>query len=282
MKPGILAMQTTLADCIETEGIGLHSGKTAKVRVQPAEADFGVRFRVGGVEIPAHTDYVTDTRRCTTLGADGASVSTVEHLLSALAGLGIDNADIEVYGSEIPILDGSAMPWAEAFNQVGLCTLDTPRRYRRVTSLITLRVGDSHMAVSPSERYSATVVIDFDHPLIGTQAETLYDDPHRYCTDIAPARTFGFQHEIEALLASNLALGGTLENALVIKPDSFSTPLRVPNECLRHKALDLWGDLLLAGGPILGTVTAVRPGHRANVELARAIAKSASAPSSLV
>jgi UDP-3-O-[3-hydroxymyristoyl] N-acetylglucosamine deacetylase len=230
---------------------------------------------VDGRSFPAVAASVASTQRCTVLqSADGrARVSTVEHVLSALHGLQVDNALIGVDGPEIPILDGSALPWVEALLAAGIAPLAEPVEFLTLRETVALRDGDSWLVAEPADQFRVTCVIDFDHPLIGTQAETFVGDPHTFAREIAPARTFGFLAEVEALRAAGLALGGSLDNALIIHDDHFSSPFRVPNELLRHKLLDLWGDLALAGGRLRAHVTAVKPGHRINAAFAALLAQ---------
>src|SRR5690348_3524419 len=244
--------QTTLRGPFTVRGRGLHTGEPCTVTALPAAADGGVVFwlRRDGerVRIPALASCVTGTQRCTTLGAGEARLDTVEHLLSALAGLRIDNAEIEVDGLEIPALDGSALPWVEAIRGAGVERLPELGRVRELSQPVALRDGESWLVAAPSDRYALTCVTHFDHPLLGTQAVTFTEDPDAYAREVAPARTFGFAHEVEALRAAGLARGGSLDNALVIHEDRFSSDLRVPQECECHKLLDLIGDLSLAGG----------------------------------
>jgi UDP-3-O-[3-hydroxymyristoyl] N-acetylglucosamine deacetylase len=230
---------------------------------------------VDGAVLPARANIVVNTRRATCLAADGRQVDTVEHILSALHGLQIDNAEIEVSGPEIPALDGSALPWVEAFLGAGIAVLGEAVSPLRPTRTLALRDGDSWLTATPSNTFSLTCVTEFEHPLLGTQAATYNADPSVFAREIAPARTFGFAAEIDALRAAGLARGATLDNALVIYNDRFSDELRVPEECLRHKLLDLWGDLFLAGGRIQAAITAIKPGHKINAAFACMIADAA-------
>lgn len=267
--------QTTIGDSVRLSGTGLHSGERTRVTVLPAPPGTGVRFLVDGVSIPAHSDYVVNTRRATCLARGGARVDTVEHILSALHGLQIDNVEIEVFGSEAPILDGSALPWVNALQSAGIVPVGEDAEPIRPLSPIWLRDGDSWLIATPADEFSLTCIIEFDHPLLGTQAATFVADPQVFAAEIAPARTFGFAKEVEALYAAGLAKGGSLENALIIYDDHFSDDLRVPDECLRHKLLDLWGDLFLAGGRIQAAITAIKPGHRINAAFAAKLAQIA-------
>lgn len=275
LREAPLFQQTTLGGSVRVSGAGIHTGAQAQVTIHPADPHTGILFHAGGASFPASAACVVSARRCTSLGTDGVRVDTVEHLLSALRGLRVDNARIEVEGPELPILDGSALPWVEAIQSVGIAPQKAQGRPLTLTRTVALREGDSWLVATPSDRFTLTCVTHFDHPLLGTQADTFEDDPARYAAGIAPARTFGFFAEVQALLEAGLARGGTLENALIIYEDRFSLPLRVPDECLRHKALDLWGDLSLAGSRLCAAVTAIRPGHRANVAFAALLCREA-------
>lgn len=281
---GVHLEETTLQTSFEVHGAGIHGGVPATVRLSPAPPGSGVRFVClphtalpdlrEPVEIPALANRVVDTRRCTSLGAENARLDTVEHLLSALYGLGIDNARIEVCGPEIPILDGSALPWVERILAAGLVTQGRARVPLSLSRTVALSVGDSWLVAAPADRFSITCVAHWEHPLLGTLSATFAADPRLYAQEIAPARTFGFAAEIEALRKAGLAKGGTLENALVIYDDHFSDSLRVPDECLRHKMLDLWGDLSLVGGVLNARITAIKPGHRINTAFAALLAEN--------
>lgn len=266
------AMQTTLADAFEVHGVGLHTGRECHVAVRPAPASIGLRFVRDGRVVPAVASSVADTRRCTCLTADGTTITTVEHLLSALAGCGVDNADVELDGPELPALDGSSATWAAAIRRAGVNSLDAPAAVVRPRAPMAVHLGASWLVALPADEYRVTVATDFRHPMLGAQVESTAISAATYVTEIAPARTFGFIEEVEALLRSGLALGGSLDNALIVYPDRFSDELRVPNECARHKMLDLIGDLALAGCRLQAHIIAVRPGHSANVALAAALA----------
>jgi UDP-3-O-[3-hydroxymyristoyl] N-acetylglucosamine deacetylase len=275
LREALLFQQTTLGGSVRVSGVGIHTGAKAQVTLHPADPHTGIVFHAGGATFPASAACVVSARRCTSLGTAEVRVDTVEHLLSALRGLRVDNARIEVEGPELPILDGSALPWVEAIQSVGIVPQEAQGRPLTISQTVALREGDTWLVAAPSDRFTLTCVTDFDHPLLGRQADTFEDDPACYAAGIAPARTFGFIGEVQALLDSGLAQGGTLENALIIYADRFSQPLRVPDECLRHKALDLWGDLSLAGSRLCAAVTAIRPGHRANVAFASLLRREA-------
>jgi UDP-3-O-[3-hydroxymyristoyl] N-acetylglucosamine deacetylase len=270
--------QATLRSPFTVRGAGMHMGRQAEVTVSPSPANTGIMFVCGARRIPARASFVVSTRRCTCLSDGQAEVHTIEHVTSALAGLGVDNAEISVTGPEIPILDGSGLPWVEQIRAAGVEPQMENARPLVLRETIALRDGDSWLVAVPAERFSLTCVTHFDHPLLGTSAATFGDEPDDYARDIAPSRTFGFIHEVEALRAAGLAQGGSLDNALVIYEDRFSSPLRVPEEWLRHKALDLYGDLSLAGGPIQAAITAIMPGHRINAAFAALLAEKCATP----
>ncbi|GBC96665.1 UDP-3-O-acyl-N-acetylglucosamine deacetylase [bacterium HR16] len=263
--------QCTLREAISVEGVGVHTGKRCRVTVKPADENTGIAFTVGGRWIPALAEYVVSTDRCTTLGADGVRVMTVEHLLSALAGTGVDNARIEVEGEEIPVLDGSAAPWVERFYRVGLQEQSAQRRRIRLTRPVSVMAGDRGIWAMPHPERLLITTVHYDHPLVGTQVAWFHLDKIDYLEEIAPARTFGFWEEVEALLARGKALGGNLDNALVIFPDHYSTPLRFPDEVLRHKVLDFIGDLALVGAQVEALFVAVKPSHTLNTAFALAL-----------
>ncbi len=267
--------QTTLRDTIEFEGIGLHTGLPARVSVRPAKAASGLSFRLdGGVTLPAHAEFVIDTRRATVLGSGAHTVSTVEHLLSALTGMGVDNALIEVDGPEIPVLDGSALPFAQAIVDVGTTALSEPKRRYIPASPSYFRDGDKMLIVLPAAEFRAKVAVAYDAP-IGAQFFDAQITPEIYLREIAPARTFGFAHEVEALHKAGLARGGSLDNAVVFAPDGPMQALRFPDEPVRHKVLDLIGDFALLGAWPQCEVVAIKGGHmlhhRAVLELRNAV-----------
>ena len=265
--------QNTLSSSFSLSGIGIHSGTVGRVTVHPAQENIGRVFRVGNVEIPAHAEYVTDTRRCTTLGKDGTTISTVEHLLSALYGMQIDNAVIEVEGTEIPILDGSALPYVEAIQSAKIVAQSEPAKIFTLAQSVMLTEGASEMHAEPSENFSVQCYVAFENWAEGTASPICeVENPVRYAEEIAPARTFAFRHEVEALLAAGLAKGGSLDNALVITPpDTFSSPLRMPQEWAVHKILDMIGDLALMDARLCLALKATKPGHRINTLLARTL-----------
>lgn len=254
--------QTTLRDAIAFEGAGLHTGAPGYVRVLPAPAGRGLRFRIdGAVEFPARADFVLETVRATVVGVGEHRVSTVEHLLSALLGCGVDNALIDVHGPEIPVADGSAKVFSDAIAAVGLTTLHEARLRWIPTEARVFRDGDKLLMVAPSSTFRVRMTVDYPAP-IGSQYVDTEITPELYRAEVAPNRTFGFLHEVEALMKRGLAQGGTLENAVVFGPDGPLAPLRSPNEPARHKILDLIGDFALLGAFPQCEVIAVKSGHR--------------------
>ena len=267
--------QRTIANSFRLSGIGIHTGAQTQITVHPAEADAGRTFRIGATRFAARAENVLDTSRCTTLGAEGVKVSTVEHLLSALCGLCIDNVLIEVEGPEIPIFDGSALPFVEAIQSAGVVTQQKAPRTITIAEPREVSEGESHLSAAPGRGFSLEVSTSFKewpegHAVCTTSIGEDYQDD--YVRNIAPARTFAFRREVEMLLAAGLAKGGSLDNALIITPpDGFSTTLRVPQEWCAHKALDVIGDLALLDARLVGKVTAARPGHKINARFAQAL-----------
>jgi len=224
--------------------------------------------------MPARADHVINTRLNTVIGdGSGASVSTVEHLMAALAALEVDNAVIELDGPEAPIMDGSAQPFVEMIDHVGVRRQEAPRQYIEVLEEVEVRDGDKRVSLSPASRLEIAFEIAFDSPVIGRQRVDFALDEAVFRAELADCRTFGFLHEVEALRASGLALGGSLENAVVVDGDGVLNPegLRRPDEFVRHKALDALGDLYLLGHPLIGRYEGVRAGHALNNAAARAL-----------
>jgi len=286
--PVDFAPRRTLRQTVEVGGVGLHTGASVKTTLVPAtRPGTGVVFRITGgasgavKEVAARASNVSDTARCTLLGSGAGTVSTVEHLLSALAGFGVTDLIVEVDGPELPIGDGSALIWTEVLTSAGIVTMEEENGVAPLALVEpVIEVGEkgAFVAAYPSDVPRFTVAAQFDHPLAGTQVARW--EPARgeaYAEHVAPARTFGFDFEVEALRAAGLARGGSLDNAVVIYPDRYSSPLRFPDELARHKLLDLVGDLFLVGRPLLADVVAVRPSHRLNVALARRLVSTAAA-----
>ena len=266
--------QTTLVDQISLDGIGVHSGSPVKITLHPAESNTGVVFLrkglPGGVEkrIPAKREYVGATELCTVIGEpSGASVSTIEHLMAALSGMGVDNVLVEIDGPEVPIMDGSSAVFVDAIDQVGVEDLISPRKIIKVLKTVRYEQGQSWAELSPRERgFVLDVEIDFPTPLIGRQRRMTELTSANFRDDIARARTFGFMKDVEYLWKKNLALGASLENTVALGEDRIINPegLRFPDEFVRHKTLDAIGDLALAGAQLQATFKAYCPGHKIN------------------
>jgi UDP-3-O-[3-hydroxymyristoyl] N-acetylglucosamine deacetylase len=270
-------MAQTLAKPFEYSGVGLHSGVETRVRVLPAKAGEGRYFvRVDlpdQPQIPARVEFVRHTQLSTELAANGGSVRTVEHLLSALAGCGIDHARIEVDGGELPLLDGSAKEWVNAISQSGLLLLSSsPSPPFSLEKPLWIYQGDSFVAALPAETTRFTYGIEFDLPAIGQQWYTWHPEQEGFESAIAPARTFGLAHQIDQLRAAGLIKGGSLENALVCGEKGWiNPPLRFPNEPVRHKLLDLIGDLSLLGSFPSAHFLAYKASHQLHIQLANAL-----------
>ncbi|MBO0797952.1 MAG: UDP-3-O-acyl-N-acetylglucosamine deacetylase [Blastocatellia bacterium] len=261
-----MSKQTTIGRSFGASGTGLHSNSSVNVRVKPAPAYTGYVFRrvdLNDFEIPATPEHVAHVSYATTLMKSGVMISTVEHLLSALWGCGIDNAIIEVDSLEVPILDGSARRWVELIEGSGRVELEAPRGYLQVLKRVEVSEKNRRMSIEPSDEFRITCEIDFPHPLIGLQCREIAFINGNYIREVAPARTFGFVEEVALLQQNGLARGGSLDNAIALTRDGILNPdpLRFEDEFVRHKMLDIIGDLALCGMPILGHVHASRSGH---------------------
>lgn len=271
--------QKTLKTEIGCTGIALHSGRKTALTLKPAEENFGIRIcRTdlfnGAREIVVDWRNVVDTRLATTVGNDhGATVSTIEHLMAALAGCEIDNVLIEVDGPEIPIMDGSAAPFVFLLECAGKVEQKALRTAIKILKTVTVGDDTRSLTISPSDEFSLDFEIDFDSSAIDCQERVFAGTGENFKSDIARARTFGFEQEVDAMRDAGLALGGSLDNAVVISDDKVLNEdgLRYDDEFVRHKILDCVGDLYLAGGPVIGAVRASRSGHALNNELLRAI-----------
>ena len=270
--------QTTLVDSIECCGISVHRGTEVRVSLQPAPADTGVVFRCLShepfVDVPALFDSVVGAAQSTQLGLGEARVSTVEHLLAALRALGLDNVVVETDGEELPILDGSAGDWIALLRQAGSTPLGRPRRSLVVEKPVEVVWGERHISISPSEGFSFRCEIDFDHPLIGHQTIDIPElTADVFVSELAGARTFGFEADAERLREAGLARGASLENTLVLSEEGLlnADGLRWPDEFVRHKAVDLVGDLALLGAPLVGHVEVHRGGHALHHALIEAL-----------
>ncbi|TSA20898.1 MAG: UDP-3-O-acyl-N-acetylglucosamine deacetylase [Betaproteobacteria bacterium] len=277
--------QHTLRKAVSTRGVGLHGGRRVTLTLRPAPVDTGIVFR--RVDLPQAPGFrvdpqcVMDTRMCSALERDGAKVSTVEHLMSALAGLAIDNLYCDLDGPEVPIMDGSAAPFVYLIEGVGLEAQSALRRYVRVLKTVRVEDGDKWAAFYPCDCFRLKFHIDFDHPALQKSGDSVQMDFSRqaFVQDISRARTFGFMRDVEYLRAHGLALGGTLDNAIVM--DDFSVlnadGLRYSDEFVKHKVLDAIGDLYLVGHPLLAELDAYKSGHGLNNKLLRALMDDASA-----
>ncbi len=263
--------QRTLDHSIRCSGIGLHSGRKIELVLHPAEADSGITFVRSdlGVEIPARASHVTDTRLCTTIGVGDNHVSTVEHLLSALSGLGVDNARIEVSGAEVPIMDGSSAPFVFLIQCAGIREQSAAKKVLRVLKRVAVSEGAKRCELHPAAGFRISYLLDYDHPLLRQRKVSIDFSRQAYTREISRARTFGFLHEVEALQKAGLALGGSLENAIVLDSHRVVNEggLRYEDECVRHKILDTLGDLSLSGYPIVGAFEGELTGHDMNHKL---------------
>ena len=273
--------QHTVRRSVSCTGIGLHSGRKVTLSLQPATADSGIRFRradLDGVEIPATVDNVDRLHYSTGLSRNAETVRTVEHLLSALVGLGVDNVVVELNQPEVPIMDGSAASFVYLLHEAGLRRLTAPRRYLKVFRPVSLSRGDKRIALYPSDHFKVTYSISFDHPLLRHMSRTLTVTATSFVDEIAPARTFGFLKEVEMLRRKGLALGGSLDNAVVLGDTGvLNHRLRFEDEFVRHKILDAIGDLALVGHPVIGHLVAHRGGHELHTAFAEKILEEADA-----
>ena len=272
-----MTSQRTLRRPVSCSGIGLHSGNKVTLSLKPAPADYGIRFQrsdLGGLEIPATVTHLGGIRLATGLTREAVSVETVEHLLAALTALGIDNCIVELNTPEVPIMDGSAAPFVYLIlNEAGVKTLPAPKKFLKVLRPISLSQGDKRIALYPSDHFKVTYSISFDHPLIRHQSRTMKITDETFVEEIAPARTFGFLKEVEMLRQKGLALGGSLDNAIVLGETGVlnQNALRFEDEFVRHKILDVIGDLSLVGYPVIGHLVAHRGGHALHTAFAARI-----------
>src|SRR6266436_5554673 len=276
------AKQITLAGPVEASGVGLHTAVPVNVRMMPAPPETGYVFRrtdLGGFEIPATVESVAHCSYATTLMRTGVMLSTVEHLLSALRGCGVDNAYIEVDNLEVPIMDGSAEAFAEMIESAGLVDQPTARRALLVREKVSAVSGNRSITIEPADAFEIDCAIDFPHPLIGVQHRSVTLDNGSFAREIASARTFGFIEEVEALRRANLIRGGSPDNAIVLTRDGMlnETGLRWSDEFVRHKILDIIGDLALLGMPLLGRVKAERSGHLLHAALRASLLRNRAA-----
>ncbi|MEJ6951248.1 UDP-3-O-acyl-N-acetylglucosamine deacetylase [Natronospora cellulosivora (SeqCode)] len=273
-------MQRTIAKAIEYSGIALHTGKEVNIRCFPAESNTGIVFRRVDLndhpEIQVKPSTVVSTKRCTSIGLSNRSdcvVHTIEHLMAALWALGIDNLIIEIDNAETPVADGSALSYIKSLEKIGTVELKSARKIKEINQAIYHKKDDMYLVIMPYNGFKITYTLVYDHPVIGTQFFEYDNAIDDFIKEIAPARTFGFEREVEALHRRGLALGGSLENAVLIGEEKTINPLRFPDEFVRHKILDITGDMFL-NGYIKGHIIAVRSGHHLHVELAKKIAAS--------
>jgi len=271
--------QRTLKSAIKTTGVGLHTGARVDLTMRPATPDTGIVFhRVDlsqPVSIPAHALNVGDTRLSSSLEKDGAKISTVEHLMSALAGLGVDNLHVDVAGPELPIMDGSAGPYVFLLQSAGLEEQKARKKYLRIKDPIEVRHNDKWARFEPHHGFVLDFTIDFPHPVFGSETRRVVIDfaEHSYTKEVSRARTFAFMQDVEAMREAGLALGGSLQNAIVLDETRVlnSEGLRYDNEFAKHKVLDAIGDLYLLGHPLIGTYSAFKSGHALNNAVSRAL-----------
>lgn len=300
-----MSNQKTIAKSVSLEGIGLHTGDVVRLTFEPAEADFGFVFQRTDIEneprVKADANFVVDTSRGTTIEQNGAKVYTIEHVLAALVGLDIDNVLIKLNGAEVPIMDGSAMPFIQKLKEAGISELSKEKNYFEIKSPIVYEDKNNgvELIIVPHDSFEVSVMVDYNSPVLGSQFAKL-TSLTQFESEIAASRTFCFLHEIEFLYKNNLIKGGSLDNAVVIVDKAMSESeledlalmlnkpkvevsekgilnnfeLHHPNESARHKLLDVIGDLALVGRPLKGKVIASKPGHKSNVELAKLIKKT--------
>jgi UDP-3-O-[3-hydroxymyristoyl] N-acetylglucosamine deacetylase len=268
--------QRTLQTAAACEGIGLHTGQTVRMCLRPAAANFGVAFKridlPASPTIEANPANIVDAHHATTIGKGGVKVRTIEHLMAAFAGMGLDNVLVELNGEEVPIMDGSAAPFVELIKKAGLRRQMVPRTYLKIKERLVVEADRRSIQIVPSERLQVIYTMRFDHPLLGEQSAAFDISKETFISEIASCRTFGFVKDVEELRRRNLALGGSFDNAVVIGEGGvLNGDLRFRDELVRHKVLDLLGDLYLLGRPVLGTVIAHSAGHLLHTRLVQEI-----------
>ncbi len=275
-----MRFQQTIGNKVSVSGIGLHSGQPTSLTLHPAPPGTGIVFRQtsnGSIETcPASIKHLHHTDLCTALRLNSIHVQTVEHLLAALGGMEIDNVYIDLSGNEIPALDGSSAPFVNLILEASIVEQPTPRTYLKIVRPITVECMDKSLTVHPSSLQKFSYTIEYDHPLIQTQTYEYDACPSAFQRDIAFARTFAFETDVEGLWSKGQGMGGSLDNTLVYSETELlnETGLRFPNECIRHKILDLIGDLTLVGIPVIGHFIAIRAGHELHAALATAIVEN--------
>ena len=275
----VMDYQQTVRRPVSLDGIGLHSGETVTMTVSPAAADTGILFRAAdGTLIPANTDHVVDSNSATTVGAFGVRVRTIEHLMAAAAALGIDNLMVDIDGPEVPAADGSAKPFVDLLRSAGRVSLAAPRRPITIAQPIRVGTESRWIEVLPADSLRISYTLDNSHPIIGLQAGTFGINEEVFCEELAAARTYGFLRDVPAMRQNGLARGGSLENAVVVgKRSVLNDSLRFPDEFVRHKILDLVGDLFLLGRPLRAHVVGRNAGHALNYQVVAAIQKALAA-----
>jgi UDP-3-O-[3-hydroxymyristoyl] N-acetylglucosamine deacetylase len=272
LEEAALRFETTVQRPVEAKGVGLHSGVPVSIRILPAPPSTGIVFLrtdLDSFSVPASWRYVARVSYATSLMRQGVLISTTEHLLSVFYSMGVDNAFVEIDNLEVPILDGSGQPYVELLSAAGLKSYRRRKRFLRIRRPVTVEAGSKRITILPSDRFLLTCDVFYDHPLIGKQSLDMEVTPERYAQEIAPARTFGFEHELDQMRDMGLIRGASLENAVCFNRQTVVNPggLRFADECCRHKALDLIGDLALIGKPLLGHVIAERAGHAMHTAL---------------
>src|SRR6202050_2159761 len=276
LKDAALRFETTVQRPVEASGIGLHSGVPVTIRILPAPPSTGIVFLrtdLDNFAVPASWRYVARVSYATSLMRQGVLISTTEHLLSVFYSMSVDNAFVEIDNLEVPILDGSGRPFVDLIRSAGIKHSRKLRRYFRIRRPVSVELGDKKITILPADRFLLTCDVFFPHPLVGRQVLDIEVTPERYAAEIAPARTFGFEYELDQMRNMGLIRGASLENALCFDRHSVLNPggLRYRDECCRHKALDLIGDLALIGKPLLGHVIAERAGHAMHYALVNKI-----------
>ena len=271
-----MRFETTVQRAVEATGVGLHSGVPVKIRILPAPPSTGIVFQrtdLDNFTIPASWRYVQKVSYATSLMRQGVLISTTEHLLSVFYSMSVDNAVVEIDNLEVPILDGSGLPFVDLIHRAGIKHHRKRRRYLRIRRPVSVEGGGKRITIVPSDRFLLTCDVFFDHPLVGRQQLQMEVSPESYADEIAPARTFGFEYELAQMRNMGLIRGASLENAVCFDRAGILNPegLRFPDECCRHKALDLIGDLALIGKPLLGHVIAEKAGHAMHFALVNRI-----------
>ncbi len=267
-----MRFETTIRNRVEASGVGLHSGAPARLRIAPAPPATGIVFLrtdLDNFPIAASWQHVARVSYATSLMRQGVLISTTEHLLSVLYSMGIDNAYVEIDNLEVPILDGSGLPFTELLQQAGVRQYRRKRRYLRIRRTVSVEDKGKRITIIPDDSFRLTCDIDFAHPMVGRQCLEMEVTPERYASEIAPARTFGFEYELDQLRNMGLIRGASLASGVCFSREGVLNPegLRMADECCRHKALDLIGDLALLGRPLLGHVIAERAGHAMHAAL---------------